>query len=99
MCMFIGFLMALFTKRHQTLHDLIAGTIVINQEMPRENFFDIWINEMRYIFGRGTSEILSSERAQDDSNYSGGPTSFSSGSRKVADMNAMESLEKLHKLF
>ena len=27
----LGFVMALFTKRNQTLHDLIAGTIVVNR--------------------------------------------------------------------
>ncbi len=29
--LFIGFLMAAFTKRKQALHDMVAGTLVVNQ--------------------------------------------------------------------
>ena len=90
MCLFIGYLISLFTARHQTLHDLVAETIVINQEMPRENFFDIWVHEMKYIFGRGSSEIFSS-----------GPREAQSPRAEARGMNqsAVEALEKLHKLY
>ncbi len=83
MCLFIGYLISLFTARHQTLHDLVAETIVINQEMPKENYFDIWVNEMKYVFGRGTSEILSSEPRE----------------ARRPNTNAVDALEKLHKLY
>jgi uncharacterized RDD family membrane protein YckC len=30
--LFIGFLMVLFTKKKQALHDMIAGTLVLNRK-------------------------------------------------------------------
>ena len=101
MCAFIGYIMALFTERHQTLHDLVAHTIVLDHEMPSTNFFDIWLSEIKYIFGRGTSEILSSEPRASSFTHQG-PTSFNVGVAPVTrsvDGTAVEALEKLHKLF
>ncbi len=102
MCMFIGYLLALFTDRHQTLHDLVAQTVVLDHEMPQANFFDIWLSELKYIFGRGSSEIFS-EGPRPSSTTHEGPTTFgaqeSHFSRTVVDSSAVEALEKLHKLF
>jgi len=71
-----GYLLNLFTLRRQTLHDLVAHTVVIDQEMPRENFFDIWVNQMRVIFGRNEAERFSSSSPSS----SDAPSSWSASS-------------------
>jgi uncharacterized RDD family membrane protein YckC len=91
----IGYFMNLFTAKRQTLHDLVAHTVVIDQVMPRENFFDIWLDQMRFIFGRGTSEIFTASTASSSSTHEG-QTGFS---HVVSETDAVGALEKLHKLF
>lgn len=109
MCLLLGYFLSLFTERHQALHDLVAGSIVIYQDMPKENYFDIWLNEMKFVFGRGASEIFNSgARAEGPEPASGSesgtpvsraaearPSGFSS---KGIDASAVEALSKLHKL-
>ncbi len=89
----LGYLMSLFTGRHQALHDLLAGSIVINQEMPKENYFDIWLNEMRSVFGRGTDVFGSSNQTR------AGGANPSGMAGKAKDSSAVEALSQLHKLY
>ncbi len=100
MFLFIGFFMSLFTEKRQALHDLVAHTLVIDQVMPQENYFDIWLNQMRFIFGRGTSEIFSDTPSPSSATHAG-PSSFSGAPRakNVAETDAVGALEKLHKLY
>lgn len=48
----IGFLMALFTKKHQTLHDLFADTVVVNKVYEGEGLFHEWWITLKYLFSR-----------------------------------------------
>lgn len=47
----IGYLMAAFTARKQTLHDMIADTYVVHELASDVNYFNVWINEIKRIFG------------------------------------------------
>ena len=101
-CFFIGYFMVFFTKRHQTLHDMVAGSIVVDQIMPQENFFFIWMNEIKNILNLNGSSPNNS-RAFRSSSDGTGPSRFSDSttgfqSQKM-DSSAVEALEKLHKLF
>jgi uncharacterized RDD family membrane protein YckC len=46
----IGYLMAIFTEKKQTLHDIVADTIVINEVFAEQNFWDIFVNQCKIIF-------------------------------------------------
>lgn len=94
MCFAIGYFMNLFTAKRQTLHDLVAHTVVIDQVMPRENFFDIWLNQMRFIFGGGASGVFAARKASTSTQE--GPSTFT---HAVNETDAVGALEKLHKLF
>jgi uncharacterized RDD family membrane protein YckC len=47
----LGFFISLFNSKRQTLHDMIAGTIVIEANCPPTNFFTFWFDEVSMIFG------------------------------------------------
>lgn len=47
----IGYIMAAFTERKQTLHDMIANTYVIKKHQYNINYFDAWMDEVSEIFG------------------------------------------------
>lgn len=79
-----GYLMAAFTARKQTLHDMIADTYVVHEFAPDVNFFTVWVNEMKRIFG--ALENTSVET-------SGGTP------RVASDTSPVMTLEQLHKLF
>ena len=43
-----GYLLALFTEKKQTLHDLMAGTVVIDDEVAvTEGLFQAWIDQIK----------------------------------------------------
>lgn len=81
-----GYLMAAFTARKQTLHDMIADTYVVHEFAPDVNFFTIWLNEMKRLFG-----ALESAEAT-----AGSATATSSGGSPATHVMT---LEQLHKLF
>ena len=47
-----GFLIALFTKKHQTLHDLFADTVVVNKVYEGQGLWNEWWYTMKKLFGR-----------------------------------------------
>ena len=57
----IGYLIALFTDRKQTLHDLLVKSVVVYRPTPDVNFFNVWMDELKVIFGSlnasGTSTL------------------------------------------
>jgi uncharacterized RDD family membrane protein YckC len=71
MICFLGYVMALFTERRQTLHDWVAETIVIEGQY-RGNLFDAWLDQVKSVFFNVKSvgqEFLSSTESGDlDSN-------------------------------
>jgi uncharacterized RDD family membrane protein YckC len=48
-CLFLGHVLALFTQRHQALHDLVANSVVVygRQEI---SIADAWVEQIRSIF-------------------------------------------------
>lgn len=50
----IGYLMQPFTARRQTLHDMIAETVVVNRETPAPdlNYFTVWKDQMKTIVNK-----------------------------------------------
>lgn len=48
----LGYLLALFTKRHQALHDLIADTIVVDEVYESNGLWNAWLDQMKYMFAR-----------------------------------------------
>lgn len=49
---YIGYLMQPFTSRRQTLHDMIAETVVIMKEPPDLNYFVVWRDQMKDVLAR-----------------------------------------------
>jgi uncharacterized RDD family membrane protein YckC len=52
----VGYLMNLFTPKRQTLHDMIAGSVVIMKDSPEVNYFQVWLAEIKKIGGDQTIE-------------------------------------------
>lgn len=52
----IGYLMALFTRKHQTLHDIFADTVVVNQVYENDGLFHEWWETLRKLFARKSNE-------------------------------------------
>lgn len=45
-----GYVLALFTEKKQTLHDLLAGTIVVEETFtPDEGLLQAWMNQIKTI--------------------------------------------------
>lgn len=48
----LGFLCALFTKKHQTLHDIFADTIVIDRVYESNGLWNEWVDQFKFLFKR-----------------------------------------------
>lgn len=48
----IGYFMQLFTQKRQTLHDMIAETVVVDRESPDLNYFTVWKDQVKEVFNR-----------------------------------------------
>jgi len=46
----MGYLMNIFTLKKQTLHDMIAETVVVVQQPPEMNYFDVWLTGVKELF-------------------------------------------------
>ena len=53
-----GFLLALFTKKNQTLHDLFADTVVVNKVYENNGLFNEWWFTLKSLFGRNSQNSL-----------------------------------------
>jgi uncharacterized RDD family membrane protein YckC len=47
----LGFLMMLFTDKKQTLHDLVAETLVVRGEVKDLNYFQAWYHQVLEVLG------------------------------------------------
>ena len=56
-----GYLLALFTQKKQTLHDFIADTVVIRESAAENNFWQIFVNQCKVIFGSGAHPLANTE--------------------------------------
>jgi uncharacterized RDD family membrane protein YckC len=58
--LFIGYIIMLFTSKKQTLHDIIAQTVVIRREPLECNYFQVWWYEVKQMIGYQNSVITTS---------------------------------------
>ncbi|MBY0555036.1 RDD family protein [bacterium] len=49
---YIGYFMQPFTKKRQTLHDIIAEVVVIDTEVPDLNYFTVWKDQFKSVFNK-----------------------------------------------
>lgn len=49
---YIGYFMQVFTKKRQTLHDMISETIVVDKESPDLNYFTVWKDQFKDIVNK-----------------------------------------------
>jgi len=98
--MLIGYLMSLVTAKRQTLHDLIAETVVINEKTPELNYFDVWLSGVKDLFNRIVGDASAttvygntSETVQRNSESVGGVIS---AHEQTTDIT--KAIEELHKL-
>lgn len=50
--LFVGHFVALFTKRKQAVHDLVADTIVVQGRNDQVTTVDAWMETIRKLFAR-----------------------------------------------
>ncbi len=99
MILCIGYIMNIFTAKKQTLHDMIAETVVVYQEPPQLNYFQVWIAEIKAIFdGIPTGSSAAVANAGGSFSQSATTTSTTSASTSTIDQQA-HAIETLHKLF
>ncbi len=89
----IGYLMNLFTARRQTLHDMIAESVVVNQDAPDLNYFQVWLAEVKVIFNRLAGDSAEVSNAASSVNT----TTSTVSSSQSADVSKV--IEDLHKLY
>lgn len=79
----LGYLMNLFTARRQTLHDIVAGTLVIRRaEMQNVDWVGEWTAQARAIAAQGQAAFASGDAPP----------------ATPHDPSAVETLEALHRL-
>ena len=88
----IGYLMSLFTVKRQTLHDVIAESIVINQRPPDLNYFDAWSTQMKNLINRISGDTPTTTVYGSSSQSAHQPLSA-----QTSDVT--KAIEDLHKLF
>ncbi len=54
----VGYLMILFTKRKQTLHDYLLETVVVVTEEKDVNYFYAWWDQVKYLFSKKEEKIV-----------------------------------------
>lgn len=47
----IGYVMMLFTEKKQTLHDMVAETVVVEGGVKDLNYFQAWYQQVLFVFG------------------------------------------------
>lgn len=53
----LGYVMALFTKKHQTLHDLFADTVVVNEVYEGRGLWNEWVEQMKFVYGKVSTKL------------------------------------------
>lgn len=60
-----GYFMALFTEKKQTLHDLVAETIVVKETFAENNFWQIFVSQSKIIFATEKNSDIHIEKKFD----------------------------------
>jgi uncharacterized RDD family membrane protein YckC len=61
----LGFLMALFTRKSQTLHDIFADTVVVNKVYDSNGLFNEWWATMRKLFENSRKLVVGKKNSAD----------------------------------
>ncbi|MDO9181194.1 MAG: RDD family protein [Bacteriovorax sp.] len=48
----IGYLIAIFNNKKQTLHDMFADTVVIDKVYENQGLWTEWLSQMKFLFSR-----------------------------------------------
>lgn len=61
----LGYLMLFFTERKQTLHDVVALTLVVKvpQESPNPDWFQAWLNQFKAVMNMAEGGTAAPSRA------------------------------------
>lgn len=49
---YIGYIMQLFTKKRQTLHDILSEAVVIDRESADLNYFSVWTEQFKAVINK-----------------------------------------------
>lgn len=49
---YIGYIMQIFTKKRQTLHDILSESVVIDRNSPDLNYFTVWVDQFKVIVNK-----------------------------------------------
>ena len=52
-----GYLMSLVTEKKQTLHDIVANTLVVEATFSEKNYWDAFLSQSKVIFGNNNHPI------------------------------------------
>ncbi len=63
--LFAGYFMSLFTEKKQTLHDLVAETVVVQEAFAEKNFWQIFVAQSKIIFATDKNSDVHVERKFD----------------------------------
>jgi uncharacterized RDD family membrane protein YckC len=86
--MCVGYLMNLFTAKRQTLHDMVAEVVVVKQNPPDLNYFQVWLSELKVLFNRLTGDSQPISNAASSATLNQGTAS-----------EVSKAIEDLHKLY
>ncbi|RYZ75998.1 MAG: hypothetical protein EOP06_31740 [Proteobacteria bacterium] len=67
----IGYLIQPFTEKRQALHDIVAGTLVIDALPPKMNYFRAWYEQVQVVLGMTDKTSARSNSGEDYSSPSG----------------------------
>lgn len=62
MFLFLGYLISLFNEKKQTLHDMIADTVVIEETFAAPNYWDVFVKQWKVLFGAMSQSYSQSDR-------------------------------------
>lgn len=83
--MFLGYLFNLFTPKRQTLHDIVAGVVVLRREVSTDvDWVNAWTEEFRRVLNIGKAGTNAGAEARGES---------------TAASSVTATLEELHALF
>lgn len=99
-CLFLclGFFLNLFTKKRQTLHDMVSGTIVVLKDTTEEiNWFKLWLNRIREILSADQTLAFSTNGSSTVDKSDLGQTNNTTD--KNQNLAIIQQLDELFKLY
>lgn len=89
MFLFLGYFISLFNDKKQTFHDMVAGTVVIEETFAAPNYWSIFVNQWKIIFNSAAQTYHDSKN-----------NTFETTARHVdPSPSTAQSLEELYNLY